>query len=189
MDKLYFIIGLIIIALVISFIGHKYNNGVAVEKGVVINIYIDSDFNRAEKIEIKRAIAEWNKTLNGNLKLTIRETTIDIGMLKKAYIENGIVIGKVYSWDINYEGNGDLLGFTDSLGGNLIHIIADKVRGILYGVVLHELGHALGGKHTESGLMYKYYNGYFCVDKTSAEEIAKYWNFNVESMKYCLDYN
>ena len=189
---LYLIIGIFIIS-IIFLITHinRYHEAEKINNIAEIPVYISVDFNDREVKEITKAISEWNKTLNGNLEIRIKgRFDVEISKIKEAYIKGGFIILKIDSEKVKMyeeeEEDETILGFADVVGGNLLYLVGDRIRGREFGIALHEIGHILGAEHTDSGLMYRLYDNENCVDKKAAEEISKYRGYNIESMKYCI---
>ena len=164
-------------------------------KTKVIPIYIDIRFNEAERKEIESAIDRWNSTLNGYLELKVMKEPFDmeIGLIEKAIKKHEIYLvlrldsnSKLFS---NNPGNWTL-GFTDSIGGDLIHLIPDNIkkgRATIYEITLHELGHIFGVKHVNGGLMNtKYERGKFlCIDEETVRRVSEWYGYDWRRMNYC----
>lgn len=150
-----------------------------------IPAHIDSDFTEKDKSEIILAINEWNRALNGLIVINVIDVnfTMDNDKIINDY-KNRFIFLKVSkkNWD-----NTDKYGFVDKIGGNIIHIVDDNILPVfLYGITLHEIGHLLGAEHTDSGLMYKYFNiKNTCIDFKTIKQVSEYYKIPLSKLKPC----
>lgn len=163
----------------------------------VIPIYIDKDFGAADKVAIDDAITQWNYALNGNIVLVVASTEfdMDIPTLKKCVAGGCWMFMPVNSANPMVEpanpGQPMTLAWTNDIGvlGNRIYFIRDRIQNEwMTGITLHEMGHLLGAEHDSAYLMRPSFSwaSSRCVDYDAALEVAKYWNLDIKTMKYCV---
>ena len=164
----------------------KYNEVINQPEIVKKTIWIDIRFNQKEINEIESGISEWQYALAG---------TYNFSIIKNFDMQKDQISGYYYNWfilkkdasDIKARGidkNGITLAYTDRLGGNIIVVINNR-NAKLKGVIMHEIGHLLGIKHTNSGLMYPFYNNTECIDITTAEEVSNILYLDLNKIRYC----
>jgi len=166
---------------------HYLNQGRVEVKTEEIRVYTDVYFSDKERMGIWEAIERWNLVLNG-YKAMIDAGGYDREMEKMREAERGGVY-LIMRLDhdsplIKNESNSMTLGFTDSIGGRYLYLVPVYIGDDLYGVVLHEIGHLMGARHTESGLMKAGYNpgAEVCIDKETVIQLGYDW----ERMNYCV---
>lgn len=155
--------------------------------GIEINIYIDKDFSKEEEIEIIRGIEEWNYAMSGAVILSVVST--EFNMEPSIIKSGGWFILKTDSIRKSREdSNGHyVLGYVNKIGGNYLSIVSDRVRWNLKMIVMHEIGHLLGIKHTWRGLMFSEYVGeeFKCIDKVTMIEFGKIYRIDIGRLRYC----
>jgi hypothetical protein len=168
-----------------------------------IPVYMDKNFSVAEREALLQSMGEWNWTLNGYMKLVVKDTefNLDSSAAKKTFkqVKNtgeGYLILKLNHddpalEDVIEEGDGTL-AFVNRLGhnGHIMVVIADRIGSRnLKSIVLHEFGHLLGASHVMArSLMYPSYSGrssYRCVDKITAAQVANYQQIELSHLNYC----
>jgi len=175
---------------------HYLNQPIILNKAIKVPIIIDIKFTHIEAEEIEAGIREWNRALNGYLTLEVEGKDFDMEIWKIELIikEGGYLIMKIDSTSLLLrERLGEkVLGFTDAIGGNKLYLVTDNIMTAeqLRGVILHELGHLLGARHTGYGLMEEHYGarGFSCIDAIAAEGVAKHWGWDWRRMNYCIKY-
>jgi hypothetical protein len=80
------------------------------------------------------------------------------------------------------------LAWCDSIGGNWMYIVRDRVPiSELRGVTMHEIGHLLGVEHGGQGLMQPVYSreDMQCVDQWTANMVERAVKIPAGSINYC----
>ena len=156
-----------------------------------INIWVDKNFGEADKDSISRGIDQWNYALNGYIRLNIVSLDFDMEpeVLKKVMQYHGWLFLKISSdSDFISVEQRRTLAFVNSIGGNIIYYIRDRiVNEGMYGITMHETGHLLGAYHSPGYLMDPYYsiNQYRCVDKGTMVQITSRWHLDMKRINYC----
>ena len=155
----------------------------------VMGVYIDVLFNDRERGTIEEGISRWNKVLNGYKRMDIvGDFSGEIEKMKEADRGGAYLILSIApnSTLIKNDGHSLTLGFTDAIGGKYLYLVPEYIgEEDLYGIVLHEIGHLMGARHTEGGLMKAGYSSgqEVCIDKGTVEQIREYdW----KRMNYCI---
>lgn len=174
--------------------GLKYYINTPMGMGVFIKsyaIYVDKDFGEADRLEIAKAVEQWNHALNGQIRLDI--VSFDFRMEPSILKEKADAwfILKIHS-DSNFkpkeEPEAPTLAFADKIGGHLIYMIRDRIRNEdMKGIVMHEIGHLFGSDHVGTRLMYKHYqrSQYNCVDYDSIQSVASAQHLEPAGLNYC----
>ncbi len=206
MKKLF---ALLIVALMVGCVGTPLFSYTSVspeehnQNYMVRPVYIDKSFNEKELADIQAVVKEWNYVLNGYFIWQIEPVAIDHTDMKaltrlskqiRQTHEGIMILGLDHDNELiedvvdEYDGT---LAFVNNLGmrANLMVVIRDRMgHKNLQKILLHEFGHAMGGRHVEAeSLMYPYYGPkqYGCVDKITALQAASYFDLKVEHMNYC----
>jgi len=177
--------------------GHMgYNIGI---RGVtpikIIPVYIDEEFCIKDRVEIVKAINEWNTSLNGYIELRVWDGVYLMNeVMDRARWGDVYVIIKVYSRmpiiaerDAKIEGE-VTIGLANKVGGNWLYLVRDRLGDddIKY-VTMHELGHLLGADHQSRYLMGSRYNKieYKCIDQNTLDQVSSYWRLPLNNLSYC----
>lgn len=163
-----------------------------------IYVRVDKEFNDQDRIEIDRAIMQWNYVLNEHVILHITDWEYDASALKKKTVapdQNHLYFIKVLSQigEKLYDGVRDkniILAFAQ-IKGNLLYVFRDRVvdQDQLYGIMMHEIAHIFGAVHDGKKLMSPHYSNskYKCVDYATVAQIAKVLNLTVYDLNWCFD--
>lgn len=166
-----------------------------------INIYIDKSFGEADKIEMQKAVDQWNFALNGYIKINIAEEPFDgsVYMILRAQRERGWLFMKINKDDPIIPKDSTvspdkpqyfIVAFCDKVGGDKTWFIRDLIgdNSKMYGITLHEMGHLLGANHNGKYLMSPHYdvNGYKCIDKGTMTQVSNFIGVPLKNLNYCL---
>jgi hypothetical protein len=181
------IIVMIIVMMIVMIMGCKsrgYTNNDRLELRRVIEVKIDSKFTTQEIEEIDSGIIEWNRALNGGIEIRISIDRFDMssGDIEAAMRGEKVLVMKIDEGSGILMGKGDVLGFTDRIGGNMVYLVGS--RGSKRGVLIHEMGHILGVRHQSSGIMVKDWGGDGCIDIVTIREVER--ESGIRGMNYCL---
>lgn len=159
----------------------------------IIPIYIDNDFGNGDLLEIDNAIKQWNYALNGYIDLEVVTTKfmMESDIIKSVQRGEGWLILKISSDSplIHEKSNEQTLAFCNAIGGYALFVIRDRIGNEdMTGVMLHEIGHLLGARHTSYGLMYSIYSPdlYQCIDLPAITGVSLYQGIPEGRMNFCL---
>lgn len=186
---------------------YQYTHAVPVTQWTeVMPVYIDKDFGDADKVNIARALEQWNFAFNGNARFELVSDRFDMAqesVLRDVQAGRAFVIFKVNGNNPIVDASDDIVrkykpgatgkdlswGFTTSVGDHKVYLVRDRMgNDDVFYITMHELGHALGAEHTAEGLMYKFYTReqFQCVDRLAIEEVALYRHWNTRTVNYCV---
>lgn len=161
-----------------------------------IPIWVSKDLGEADKIEISRAVEQWNFVLNGYVHLDIVDTHFDmeISAIKESVKKGGWLIMPIDSKSslipIQTKPGLWTLAFVESIGGSHMYLVRERLGNEdVFGVVMHEIGHLLGAPHVGHKLMFNIFTRYRyqCVDYETAKAVAEYQGIAPEDLNYCVD--
>lgn len=185
---------------------YQYTHVPSNNRTQIMSVYIDKDFGEADKVEIAKALEQWNFALNGNAKFLIASQDFDMSedsVLRDVQIGKAFLILKVNSnnpivdaadsvvrqYKPQATGKDLSWGFTTSIGDHKVYLVRDRMNnGDIFYITMHELGHALGAEHTTDGLMYRLYSQdkFQCVDWLAIKQVAEYHGWDLGSINYCI---
>lgn len=157
-----------------------------------VPVYTDIMFSDKEVMIIGMGIDRWNRVLNGYMEMEIVGVfDMEIEILKRADEGECYLIMRLGkdSELIENEPGRMTLGFANRIGGSYLYVIPElMVDGDMEGVILHEVGHILGARHTGSGLMVGNYTSGTtqCVDELAVRQVGEYWGYDWTKMNYCV---
>lgn len=179
---------------------YQYTRRESFGMGRTIEVMVDHNYGNADRVEIGKAIEQWNYVLNGQIKLEVidweYQWELDGGLResKRLIGEGGFIIFMDYGEDaaVRAQASGDgLLGWVDHIPGHILHIVRDRMKNDdLKEIVMHEMGHLLGANHQGIDLMNKWYTPahYQCIDLGTIKEISQVQGLNLKYLNYCWYY-
>lgn len=177
-------------------ISYSYTNIPGVTLPMIsMPVYIDKDFSKSDKEVIMKVIAQWNYVLNGYIVMHVTdvEFNMDVATMQQAINGKAYLILKIDSNNISLANstestNKKTLGMVNKIGGNWMYLVRDNIPDQeLFFIILHEMGHLFGAKHTGIYLMNTNYNrDYFqCIDKETMIQVANYYTLSINDLNYC----
>jgi matrixin len=160
--------------------------------GRTVTVYVDHDFNEAERERIGLALQQWNHVLNGLVRLRPvllppATSERDLGQFRR----NGVwIIAKVDSRHSLAADRSALAVTVGNRGGGVVYVIADRFSTRdLTAVMLHEVGHTLGAGHDPHGhLMAPVYdrNNGHCIDRGAVAMVASAQRLPINQLNWCV---
>jgi len=165
--------------------------------GRTLTLYIDRDFDAAERERIGLALQQWNHVLNGFVRLhpTLLPSDPAGRTLAQLRRSGAWIVAKVDSRHpaarertaLAMTVGGGRLG---SRGGGFVFVIGDRfAMRDLTAVMLHELGHVLGAGHDPHGhLMAPVYdrNNGHCIDRGAVAMVASAQHLPLGQLNWCV---
>jgi len=164
----------------------------------VILVYVDGDFGEADRVEMQKAIDQWNFALNGRVRIEVKTWDFNMGNsdIKEAMGNGGWMIHKIDSTNpmiiagtTNKDGTVmETCAWVNHVGGNEMWIVRDRIQSTwVFGIMMHELGHLLGADHNGKLLMAPVYNAfdYRCVDYDTMVMVTDHLALSIGSVNYC----
>lgn len=156
----------------------------------VIPLRIAGPFEPYDRARILRAVNEWNVALNGFARFDILPDGA-LAVAGRAQAAPWMIVAVQGGAARPASGVATALAHTygEPAGGGLMTVYLDRLgKRDLGGVVMHELGHALGLGHDGSGgLMAARYHpaAQQCVDKSAVQALAARRGLQVEQLNWC----
>ena len=158
-----------------------------------IKVWIDAGFGEGDRVEIIKAIDQWNYALNGYIALDVQDDQFKMqDQIIRDAMSGGWLILKTNKNNSIVAAHDRVgapaLAFTDSIGGWRAYLVRDRDDNsdIKY-LMLHEIGHLLGAKHLRDGLMSPVLDqsAYQCIDYDTMVEVSAYQNLPMADLNYC----
>ena len=157
-----------------------------------LTLYVDRDFDPAERERIGLALQQWNHVLNGLVRLrpTLLPPDPSSQTLAQIRRSGAWIVAKVDSRHPAGRERTALAMTVGGRGGGFVYVIADRfATRDLTAVLLHELGHVLGAGHDPHGhLMAPVYdrsNGH-CIDRGAAAMVASAQHLPLSQLNWCV---
>lgn len=166
----------------------------------IIPVYIDQDFGQEDRMEMQKAIDQWNFALNGYIRIIIADRPFDMSTsaIEEVQLTQGWTFMKIKNDNpmiIDHNTDPDkpkyfTLAFCNKIGGDKTWFVRDRFfdENQLREVTIHEIGHLLGASHNGKYLMSPHYNvdDYQCIDKATMLQVSGYINIPLANLNYCL---
>jgi hypothetical protein len=157
-----------------------------------LTIYIDGDFDGAERERIGLALRQWNHALNGFLRLRPVLLPADAadGAVAQLRRPGAWIFAKVDGRHFSARDRSALAMTVGNRGSGFVYVISDRfsVRD-LTAVMLHEVGHVLGAGHDPHGRLmapvYDRNNGH-CIDRAAVAMVASAQRLPLNQLNWCV---
>lgn len=153
----------------------------------VIPVWVDRNFGQADRLAIDDAIGQWNYALNGYVVLA-PAWGFEVG---SETATEGIELIRVNSKEDPLPDNEGVVAWThrpdQARTPTTISFIRERLDNeYMEPTVLHELGHALGAKHTPGGIMAPVgFDEPFCLDRSVIEQVADKFHLPMNNLSWC----
>lgn len=159
----------------------------------VKRVYIDERFSVSERGLIEVGIERWNEVLNGYMRMDIESTpfNMEVEVVSRAWNGECYLVLRLDKGSnmIENEYGKMTLGYANKIGGSYLYLIPElMIEGEMELVIMHEVGHLLGARHKETGLMVSNYSGVsgLCIDEETVKQVGEYNGWLWGKMNYCV---
>ena len=157
-----------------------------------LTIYVDGDFDGAERERIGLALRQWNHVLNGFLRLrpVLLPADASDGTVAQLRRPGAWIFAKVHGRHFSARDRSALAMTVGNCGSGFVYVISDRfsVRD-LTAVMLHEVGHVLGAGHDSHGRLmapvYDRNNGH-CIDRAAVAMVASAQRLPLNQLNWCV---
>ena len=157
-----------------------------------LTVYVDGDFDAAERERIGLALRQWDHVLNGFVRLrpVLLSADASDGAVAQLRRQGAWIVAKVDSQHPAARDRSALAMTVGNRGSGFVYVIADRfaVRD-LTAVMLHEVGHVLGAGHDPHGQLmapvYDRNNGH-CIDRGAAAMVASAQRLPLNQLNWCV---
>jgi hypothetical protein len=155
-------------------------------------IYIDGDFDAAERERIVVALRQWNHALNGFVRLrpVLLPSDASDGATAQLRRPGAWIVAKVDSRHSAARDRNAVAMTVGSRGSGFVYVISDRfAMRDLTAVMLHEFGHVLGAGHDPNGhLMAPVYdrNNGHCIDRGAVAMVASAQRLPLNQLNWCV---
>jgi len=157
-----------------------------------LTVYVDRDFDGAERERIGLALRQWNHVLNGFVRLrpVLSPADASDGAMAQLRRPGAWIIAKVDSRHPAARDRSALAMTVGNRGSGFVYVIADRfAMRDLTAVMLHEIGHVLGAGHDPQGLLmapvYDRNNGH-CIDRAAVSMVASAQRLPLGQLNWCV---